>query len=44
MGAILYPPKGVDYNEWLCELMCGWVEEDADDWADEDNGTATPSD
>lgn len=28
MGAILYPPKGMDYNEWLCELMCGGVEED----------------
>ena len=22
MGAILYPPEGMDYNEWLCDLMC----------------------
>ena len=28
MGAILYPPKGVDYNEWLCDLICGDPEPD----------------
>ena len=31
MGAELYPPKGMDYNEWLCELMCGKPEEDYED-------------
>jgi len=30
MGAELYLPKGMDYCEWLCQLMCGDPEEEDD--------------
>ena len=46
MGAILYPPKGVTFEDWMCDMMCGrpeddgewddW-EDDLDDWADENS-------
>ena len=37
MGAILYPPKGVNYEDWLCDLMCGTAETDYE----EDNDDRT---
>ena len=39
MGAILYPPKGMTMEEWLCELMCGGVEEELQDEETDDDRT-----
>ena len=47
MGKELYPPKGMDYNEWLCDLMCGDPErdeEEEDDRTEEDNRISDKTD
>ena len=37
MGAELYPPKGMNYEDWLCDLMCGTAEEDIYEKEEESN-------
>lgn len=38
MGQTLCKPNDMTYEEWMCELMCGSVEEDDEDEEDEDEG------
>ena len=37
MRGVLYPPDDMDYNEWLCDLMCGGPEDEEE----EDDRTET---
>ena len=36
MGEILYPPDGMTWEEWMCELMCGTPEEEEEEDSDND--------
>ena len=38
MGKTLVQPDDMTWEEWMCELMCGGVEEDEDDRTETPNG------
>lgn len=44
MGMTLTQPSNMTWEEWMCELMCGGIEDDEDDRTRENTRESSESD